>query len=235
MRVAAVVLLAACGRIGFDDQAAIDAAPPDPPALVQQGSASDQNGNALAVTGLSPVREGDLLVAAVVAFGDSTTTSVRDDVGDTFVSSGANATSASISGTTSIYYATTIGGATTLDVRFDKAEGGEVWLLDFSGVDTLGSVNATNAMSANDMYLGPAITTTVANEVVVTHVQIDTNAITDVSAPFVMLPTLFGDDAAYAITTTVGSYAATWTTVGGNGNGEASITSFRPTSPRLAP
>ncbi|HUJ57577.1 MAG TPA: hypothetical protein VLX92_03780 [Kofleriaceae bacterium] len=225
---------AGCGRIGFDptggtsDASAGGDAGRDVPSLVGVATTTT-NGDTLAV----PLAGGggELLVAAVAIYDPiGSVVGVSDDLGaNTFVSAGAREVVPGTSSTEIWYAADSQPGATTVTVQLSAAVGGGLWLSQYTGVAPTAprdQVAIATGVEAPTVAAPPVVTTS-ANELVVSVVVIASGAADDIAAgnPFIAMPAVNGDDAAYGVEPVPGSYGAVWD-ADGSGATCASTASF---------
>jgi hypothetical protein len=229
VRSAAWLLFAACGRIGFDG-VADDAAPEpdtgDAAAVVLPEIKNVQTGMDgpadVTMFGIPSTREGSLLILATVSFEIGGTgalvSSISSDVGDSFVSVGQVANWTGDDGRTEIWYAPDgKGGATQLTIQSEAVTQRELWFLEVANMDPV-PLDAAMAISdhpSDPMPGAPAITPTRRPALVVSIMQISGFLTEDgIASPFIALPVVNGDDAAYAIVTEPGAFGARWTAPG---------------------
>jgi hypothetical protein len=218
-----VLALCGCGRIDFDSASA-------PPALVQSG-AVDMLDVVVASLTIAPTGSGDLLV---VATGDFSTkqpiTAMTDDAGNTYVSANALATNAM--DMVEIWYAAnSVPGATTLTVTSATASKRQVWFLELSNMDRdapLDVVATAGAPPPSATPEAPLVTPTTGRSVIVSVANaLDDVKTVDPESPFVAMPIFDGNDAAYYLTPSHGSFGAVWD-AGGLGDYCASTAAFKP-------
>lgn len=223
-----VAVIAACGRLGFNDEVPVDAAGHAIPTLVSSGSGVSDMTTTIAVTvaGLS-AESGHMLVAAILSYtGTVTVASVLDDANNTYVS--ANARAMSDDGASEIWYvASSIGAVTNIKVMFDGITGGAVWFAEFSGVASSSPLDGVGEGTggAQTTVKGPTVETSAANDLVVTVVEISSGGVDSVDPPYVDLPNISGDDTAYGIAPFAGTNGVTWTAEG-TGETVASTAAF---------
>lgn len=241
----AVVTLAACGRLGFTQQrvggdAAVDGKASDGdgaladgsaldgmralPALVASSSAFTASGATITVS-VPATGSGHLVAVGVVMYNNGATVlGVADNTATTYVSANARAKYSSAgSGAAEIWYAAASqSGATSVVVTLTGTPtGGAAWVAEVAGIDTTNALDAiaiANSVSYNGTVTGPTIATTSPNELVFT-VEQAVGAASGVAAAgvFTALSPTNGDDSAYYIAPTTGSYAAVWTVAGSGG------------------
>jgi hypothetical protein len=222
-------VIAACGRVGFDDVVPADAAAgPATPTLVSSGQGSDDSVSTMSITvsGLSAER-GHLLVVAILSYtGTVSVSAVLDDANNSYVS--ANARAMSDDGASEIWYvASSIGGVTNIKVMFDGITGGAVWFAEFSGVSTSSPLDGVGEGTGGDQptIKGPTVETSAANDLVVSVIEISSGSVIGIDAPYVNLPAISGDDASYGVASSPGTNGVTWT-ADGTGETVASTAAF---------
>jgi hypothetical protein len=230
-----VAVIAACGRVGFDDVVAIDdaAVGPATPTLVSSGSATaDTSSNmSIAVTGLSAQR-GHLLVVAILSYTAAVSVAaVLDDANNTYVS--VNARAMSDDGGSEIWYvASSIGVVSNVKVMFDGVSGGAVWFAEFSGVASSAPLDAEGEATGGEQPTlhGPTVSTSAPNDLVVSVIEISSGDVVAVDAPYVNLPAISGDDASYGVAPSPGTNGVTWT-ADGTGETVATTAAFTAATP----
>jgi hypothetical protein len=208
------LVLAACGRMGFDPigDVSVDAAGATAPAMVQTSSGHSANGQAITATLAPTGADRVVVIAAVVYDGASSITSIDDDAGTTYVTASARATAGGDA--TEIWYAPQPhAAATRVTVHLSDAVGGATWVAELAGVDP---AMPTPAITSNEMsdttIVAPAMITTLPDELVFSVAADSLGDITGLHAgnDFTALPVIAGDAAAYRIAIAPGSYAAEW-------------------------
>jgi hypothetical protein len=209
---AALLAIAACGRIGFDAGLA-----------VVQTSEMLLTTNASTVT-FAPTRAGDTLVVATSNIDTTTLLSgIADDANDAFVSANTPFTLAGMVAGEIWYVPSCAAGATTLTIQDSAVIRREIWLLELANSHVLdqGATTSDGAVSAGAPVVAPQVTPSRVPAVIVSIINVDT--VSGVSADFVALPELNRDDVAYAIVTAPGSYGPLWSTQAGNVYGAATV------------
>src|SRR5580704_12490093 len=156
---AAIVGVAACGRVGFDavpapngdagrdaNHDALDAAP-TLPAVVQFQSMYSMSSTTAELTTTS-TRTDDLLIVVTSDVHDGSPLSmIADTAGDAFVSANASFSNSPALG--EIWYvASGIGGATALTITDGAATDREVWFLEITGAGQLDVANEISDQSS---------------------------------------------------------------------------------------
>jgi hypothetical protein len=238
-----VAVIAACGRVGFDDSVSTDASARDAaadvggpaiPTLISSGTGggSDTSSSmSVTVTGLTAA-PGHLLVVAVLSYtGADAVSAVLDDANDTYVS--VNARAASDDGASEIWYAaSSIGAVTNVKVMFDGITGGAVWFAEFAGVAPKSPLDGEGEATSDvqPTIRGPTVETSEANDLVVSVIEISSGDVVAVDAPYVNLPAISGDDASYGVAPSPGTNGVTWT-ADGTGETVATTAAFTAATP----
>jgi hypothetical protein len=190
------------------------------------------NGTGTLTTPTLTIQAGDLIVVGVVTINTAVVTGVSDGAGNTYVSTGARPTAGSV--TSEIWFAQDSKPATTsVTVELNVASGASVWLLEVSGMNTSAPLDAaaTNTAVLVDLtVMGPPLTTTVPNELVFDAGALFNANLTGLAAAdgFDALAIDQGNNAAYLIAPTPGTYAPTWSTDGFSGTACIIAASFKP-------
>lgn len=218
-----VLVLAACGRLGFDPQASADAAVGETdasdaavarPEVVQVRTANNADGTAITVN-LDPTRAGGLIVIATLCFNIGATfqpvLSVVDDVQNTYVSSGALARWNGDDGAVELWYAANARpGASLVRVASTGTTSRVAWALELANIAPTSPLESAVALEhlGQAMPFAPDVSAS-GSAAVVSLIMIN-GTITQVAAgnPFVLLPVINGDAAAYAIVDAPGTYGA---------------------------
>jgi hypothetical protein len=165
----ALVGVAACGRVDFDER--VDA-PRAIPTLVANAAMFTPSGN-IPVT-IEPTGSGHLLIVGIEAAMTTSVASISDDAQDVFVS--ANARSINGNGFTEIWYAAdSAAAATFVTVVLSPGSGGEAWVLELSGAQTsapLDVVAILDNQSVGAIAQAPAVQTATPNEIVFSLVNV---------------------------------------------------------------
>ncbi len=219
MRWVALLLVAACGRADFDPRTD-DASSGDGTALVDAVFATphivqtqdDDTGTASVVVPISPTNAGDLLVVGTGSWGSGMpVVGVTDDQNNNYVSANARATSTS--GSSEVWYViSSIAGATSVTVTFAGATNPEAWFFELGGMDPTNPLDifeTVNDGTVSDPIAGPVVTTRTPHSFVIS-IELAPDSVGAVQSPFVELEIQDGDNAAYMITTAIGSYGAVW-------------------------
>jgi hypothetical protein len=211
----------------FDDGSAVDAVASDagatdgdaaqapPPTYVQ--SAQGLTGSSPLRLQLAPTQAGNaIIVAAITDASDNVVTVVDDSpAGTGYVSVNQRAQYGTASAT-EIWVARNIGaGATHVTITTAGGGGIEGWAVEFSGLNVTAPFDL-GATISNQPDTSPIVAPPVrpsSPRALVVSVAVTANAITGIQTdnPFIALPIVNGDDAAFFVTTTTGSYGASWT------------------------
>ena len=205
-----VLLLGACGRVGFDETAIADA-----PAGLQvvQTAAMLATAGDISVP-LAPTRAGSLIIVTSGNFGPpSTIASISDDVGNVYVTANALSIATGLD-VDEIWYASAAkAGATTVTVHSAAASKREVWLLEVLGASAapLEIVGVANNAAASTTPSSSPVTPTVVPALIVAVGDFDTG-VSGLHAPsaFTALQILAGNDTAYQLVEAPGTYIAVW-------------------------
>jgi len=225
----ALLSLAGCGRIGFDELPGADA-PASGPAIVQLTQATF-TGSSSALT-LMPTRAHDLLVVITdnVLTGTPLDT-ISDDANDAYVSSGMVAQRMPPPSVLELWYVPdSQAGAQTLTITDQGSVNREIWFLELEGMDHVAPLELVQTLShatETGMPAAPPITPSALPALIVAGIAVPGTVMT-VAAPFEELPIIRGDDAAYAITEAAGTFTAAWR-IGATGEYSALAAAFRAT------
>jgi len=197
-----------------------DAAQAPPPAYVQ--SAQGGNGSSPLGLQLAPTQAGHaILVAAITSANDHVLTVVDDSpAGTVYVSVNQRAQYGTASAT-EIWVAKNIGaGATHVTITTAAGGGVEAWAVEFSGLNVAApfDVGATISNQPDTSPIVAPPVTPSSPRALVFSVAVTAAAITGIQTdpPFIALPIVDGNDAAFMVTTTTGSYGASWTSSAGS-------------------
>ena len=188
------------------------------PFLVQSFEA-DQTGSPSVIT-VAPIGTGDLIVIGFNSLYGDQVTSITDDAtggSNTYVSTGGRATTSSGGNSTEIWYAINKGGASNITVNWSGSDGyAQVWFAEYWGINTsspldTSAVGVVNNGTSTTTLNGAVVSTSIANEVLVSTAMV-ANLISqmDASSPFIPFPIIDGNDMAYYIASSQGSYGAVW-------------------------
>jgi hypothetical protein len=196
----------------------LDGGANDGPAFVQSAAVGDNDGGTSITLDIAPTRAGDVMVVALGA-GDAafSVTTIQDDGpggGNAYRSANERSHDTTFYAA-EIWFATNLRpGATkvTITLAFPARLFG--WVMEFSGLsptDPLDRGAATNDGPDASLVVAPPVTPSVANAVIVS-VAMSGGAIVslDARSPFVALPVLHGNSAAYYVAQTLGTYGAVW-------------------------
>ncbi len=242
MKRAALLLLAACGRVGFAPELTSDAAVADAtvarPELVQVRTADDANVNASTVN-LAPTRAGGLIVIATLSHNIGSTSEVvagiTDDAQNSYVFAGARASWNGDDGVVEIWYAPNARpGASIVRIASTGLTTRVAWALELMNMEPTAPLVAVGQLddqaSTGSTPAAPVVGAP-GGAVVVSLVMVN-GTVTQVAAgnPFSLLPVINGDAAAYAIVDAPGSYGAVLEAPG-SGNYGAVTAAFRGLAP----
>jgi hypothetical protein len=209
LKLAALVVLAACGRIDFETSTST-------PAFVQSPAVAKQTSSQIVVP--ASTSAGHLLVVAVdLDKPGAPVMSIDDVAGNTYVSAGARAKDSAVGFATELWYAAdtrAFSGDITITLASSNAT--FVWVAEFAGMATSSPLAAASTLDTGVPEQGTTtsqtITTTVPDELVFVLNANDAGVTAIASGnPFTALPVFAGDDSAYAILTEPGTYSAVWT------------------------
>ena len=216
----ALVWIAACGRIGFDDLADApsgDSVPPPPPIAVVQTASNFATTSALAVT-LSSTGAGSTIIVATGGYNvGSPVLSIVDDVGNIYKSAQSVSVISTIAAndTVEIWYSTTgHAGATSVTVSAAQSQAREAWVIEATGLPITAPLEQVAAISnapASAFPASPAISPTnlPALLVVIGDFAACVTGL-EGNSKFTPLPLILGNAAAFLVATSPGDYAATW-------------------------
>ena len=172
-----------------------------------------------ATLGLEATRPAALIVVATLNFNipgvAEPIVSISDDVGNLYASADAAGTWSGQQGKVEIWFATeTDAGARAVTVTSAAPTTRSVWVLEFANmapVDAIDAAAGVSDLSTGGQPAAPVVTPGRAPAVVVSVILL-TGMVTQVAAgsPFVPLPLLNGDAAAYQIVDAPGTYGAVW-------------------------
>jgi hypothetical protein len=215
-----IVLVAACGRVGFDERTATvdaaDAAPrPSPTFVANAGATAEANATTLRVN-VPTTTIGNLLVVTFTIHTDAAVTSIVDDGGNTYISTSARA---SMAGTSSeVWYADQRAPATTVDIVMDKAGSFNAYTLELAGVRGLPAKKSSACLLYPPTFVTSPITTTVPDELIVTVTMFAFPLfVSAMRPPFVGLPPQSGNATGYLIAREPGTYESTFDIESGEG------------------
>ncbi len=221
-----VMVVAACGRLGFDDLGS-DAGPGAPPGsgsgsgagtggMPRLVAASDVSldGAATVTIPLLPAQVGDVLVIGVATYSQSSfVLQISDDAGDSFVSASARAVSVVGASSSEIWYGLlTHKGASRLTLSLSEASGATMWIAEFADLPVTPPLVAIGDAAPGSMVSGPAVATPAANAVVFSVLRLDDGQVSRIHSgnPFMPLGIVDAQDAAYMIAPAAGAYRAEW-------------------------
>ncbi|MDB4996428.1 MAG: hypothetical protein JWM74_3860 [Myxococcaceae bacterium] len=223
------------GNVGeADGSVTSDAGTPALPRLVQNASATLGTAKLALTTTFAPTVEGDLIVAAVTINSNAAASvlSITDNApggSNTYVTAGQRSTDTSCDDVAEIWYAKDIrAGATSLTVVSSTAVRMDVWALELSGLDRMNPLDkgaTTSNQGLSTVVTAPSVPAT--NNAVVISTACTCGNISGVKAgnPFIALNVQTGENAAYLITSTAGTFGAAWSST--NDTWNASTVSFR--------
>lgn len=175
-------------------------------------------GNTVENITISPTGTGNLIVVPVVNDNNPACniTGITDNAGNTYVQVPGVASSTSdppFTITTDIWYAIdSISGATTVTVTFDNPDNGVICINEYSGVVTTSPIDVigTPVTSTGDPLLGPSLTITNPNDLLVTIVGPRSLNPTAVGSPWALAPGSFGRVATLIGPGSSGTYQASY-------------------------
>jgi hypothetical protein len=205
-----IVFVIGCGRIGFDDPVTSK----EPAAAITVPQIATLLDTASTVTvDVAPTQAGDLLIVATVSISAQThVLAVVDDLGDHFTSAGITDVCDENHALGELWFATAgASGTTTVSVMSSDNDQREVWLLEVAGVTSFDQIAKIDNATATTSVVAPSVSPDGYPAIVISELN-DPSHIGDLAAgsPFMALPLVHGDDAAYAIVTTPGDYGAVW-------------------------
>jgi hypothetical protein len=216
------LLLAACGRIGFDTTAVTGV-----PAVVQSQSVLIIP-PMTPVVGLSPTLAGDVIAVATsnIDASDQPLVSISDNIGDTFQSAHCNYIFATTTG--EIWYAVTRGDALQISIVDSSPVRREIWVLEIAHADELIAMTSVSNASASPVSpidagptapvdasgdliaSAPTVTVTPTRVPAIVFSLFNTGEEQALEGNFTALPVLNGDDAAWLVVEAPGSYSPAW-------------------------
>jgi hypothetical protein len=215
------VLVAACGRLGFDPRvesadSTLDVAPPLAPAPVtMSGATAEATDSTLQIT-TPDTTPGNLLIVSFTIHTDAAVTSITDDGGNTYKFAGVRASQSNT--TSDLWYAEQTSSATTIDIVMDKAGSFNAYSLEVANIH--GAPAKTNSACLNypPTFVTAPITTTVPDEMIVTVTMFAFPVfVSGMQPPFTNLPPLSGNATGYLIAHEPGTYASTFDIESGDG------------------
>ena len=226
---ALLLVLAACGRLGFDPvpdgtAGASDGAPPAI-ALAHAPICADNAGGAIALAIPASIATN----SGVLAFADSdgaTLLDVTDDANSPWTRFTATACSAGV-----IYFAPHMrAGATQISLSLSAAAGAACYY-ELSGLDpgfTQFTVNIESGTVAGGVATGPAVTTTSAPDFIVSSLDVS-SGVTAIHAgnDFTNDSLLHSDGHAHLITAAIGTFAPAWDDPAGTYTGYTAVFNAR--------
>jgi hypothetical protein len=199
---AALVLVAvvACGRIDFDEL-------PQIPILQ---TTSQLGMNMVDTLPLAATRPGSVIIVATSNISTGLpVVSIGDDAGSPYVAANATFT---CGGATlgELWFARTTHSATALTITSDSAVMREIWVIEVGAPIELDGVLHVDATAESGTAQLPQIAPSHTPALVLSAVDMSGNAETLLTAQFVELDNLHGDEAAYVVANTAGVYGAAW-------------------------
>lgn len=241
IRAALPLLLAACGRLEFDPQASADATTGETdasdafvarPELVQTMTANNTGAASLMVN-LAPTRAGGLIVIATLCYNISATAepvlSIADDVQNNYVSAGALAPWNGDDGAVEIWYAAGARpGASSVTISSTGVTSRVVWALELANIAPMAPLESAMQLEDPGGSMPAAPVVGASGRAAVVSLFMVNGTITQIAAgnPFVLLPVLNGDAAAYAVVDAPGAYGAV-VDAPGSGSYSAVTAAFR--------
>lgn len=211
---ALLILLSACGRLGFEERAIddvlVDSTPPDPPVFVAMSGASADAATMTLQVPLPPTTPGNLLVVSFTIHTDAAVTSITDDGGNTYESAGVRASMTNTS--SEIWRSDHAASATNLDVTMSGDGTFNVYTLELANVSGPPAKRSSACLEYPPTFVEAPITTTVPDELIVTVTMFAAPVfVSAMNPPFVGLPPLSGNATGYLIARDPGTYVSTFT------------------------
>jgi hypothetical protein len=202
--------------------------------VVQAQSNLGDGGTALSIN-VAPIQAGDFVAVLITySFGDAlseTVVGVSDDGpagSNTYVSANLQSVIAPCQGSEIWYARNTMPGATSVKVTVSATAGIQLWVVEASGLSATGGVDrgTTGSGGATTSIQTPAVTPTGVPALIVSAAgSCGSISGVDKSSPFTGLPAQDGNDAAYYVATTAGSYGPVYGST--NDAWNASVAAFR--------
>jgi len=182
------------------------------PSFVQETENQIASGSSVSVGFFNPTTAGNTIVAYVI-WSNTSSVTVTDTRGDTFVGVGSPVPWGS-GNSAQVFYATGItGGADVVTAAFRNAVGsfGVLYIHEYSGISSVNPVDATAFASGTSASMNSgSITTTSPNDLIF-GAGVSGNVVTSVGPGFISRSLAFGNITEDLIGTSAGSYSATAT------------------------
>lgn len=216
---AAFVVLTACGRLGFEEQAITDT-PVDqaaaPPTVIANGGGSTESNSTELTVSMPPTSAGNLLVVTFTIHTDAAVTGITDDAGNTYVSAGVRASMANTS--SELWYAEQASSASSVDVTLDKVGSFNVYTLELGNVRGAPVKTNSACLEYPPTFVTAPITTTAIDEIIVTVTMFAFPVfISAMLPPFSGLPPQSGNATGYLIAHEPGTFSSTFDIESGEG------------------
>jgi hypothetical protein len=202
--------------------------------VVQTQSNVGDGGTTLSIN-VSPIQAGDFVAVLVTyAFGDAISENVVGVSDDgpagrnTYVSANLQSVVAPCQASEIWYARNTMPGATSVSVTVSAASAIQLWVVEASGLSATGGVDqgTTGSGGATTSIQTPAVTPTGVPALIVSAAgSCGSISGVDKGSPFTGLPAQDGNDAAYYVATTAGSYGPIYGST--NNAWNASVAAFR--------
>jgi len=190
------------------------------PQLVQNAATFVNATNLTVTISISSTGSGNLLIAGIAGGSASQVTTISDNApggSNTWVNTNYQCTDTQTPREGWLWYAKNSSpGATSVTVNWTGADAGTMnfWVAEFSGMDTLNPLDVgavANSQAANTVASAPGVNTTAPYEIVFSIVATYIASGLNAGSSFTAFPFVRGDNLAYQITTSTGSYGAQWT------------------------
>jgi len=219
LRLAAWLVVASCGRVGFDVVPQLDSRPDAQvvPRVLSTNSGTTTGADAPTLTVPLPATNGgDMLVVAVTSHDGIAVTGVTDGNGHAFTSANVRAAEGGVA--SEIWYETAAPSTTQVTVDFVSKTSVDAFVFELSGVSGPPALTAMSCVQYPPAIATAPITTTVPNQVIVTATMFAFPLfVASMDPPFVGLAPVTGNDAGYLVADTPGTYASTFQIASGQG------------------
>lgn len=218
LRPAAWLVVASCGRVGFDPN--LDDARPDAQVVprvlsTSSGTTTGADAATLAVS-LPATNGGNMLVVAVTSHDGVAVSGVTDSNGRTFTSADVRAAEGGVA--SEIWYETAAPSTATVTVDFAGKTSVDAFVFELSSVSGPPALTATNCAQYPPAIATAPITTTVPDELIITATMFAFPLfVASMDPPFVGLTPVTGNDAGYLVADAPGTYASTFQIASGQG------------------
>jgi hypothetical protein len=217
--------IAACGRLGFDDHVAVDAArtdaaidaPREMPGLVAMTSATAGSNVASFDVTIPEVTAGDLLIVGIAGHYGVPIASISDGSGRQLTSAGVFAEMASTS--SEIWYEPQAAATTLVTINASMPTQFDVWIAEFSGTHAGPPVDSGSNCREYPPSLVTAPGTTTTDDELVFSVTMFAYPlfVSEMLPPFTGFSPLSGNDAGFYIAPAPGSYGTQFEIAMGSG------------------